>query len=287
MARLILVSGLIPYDSGKTWFTLSTALTAKRNGLNVSVYKPVAGHSLWYSPGTIAKTLKYRLLVGNDISLYYEAGLVGNIIESNPVALATCPPDPLNYSNVEVYMQDIEELTKTLVLSRISSCRDYSVKHYIHPENLNKTTMKVMKSIREVAVKLDAQVKPLNEILEKLYSREIEEELDLCLDKLVGKSELVFIESFNDAIVPYTRLLRRDIDVLVLVAPSRILVYRDTSRILGIIIDNVEKYSYTGFKSMHLFSKIKHDYTWMTGFKPKPKPSREHVEFLKEILGYN
>jgi len=284
VSRIVLIAGLIPYESGKTWFTLSSALYARKQGLMVKVFKPVAGHNLWYSPLAVKETLKLKLLVGNDVTIYYKNNLVEEPAIANPISIATAPPDPLIYSGrIDNYMRDLEETYSTTVLSRITNCNSKAINHHVHLENLEKTTPEVKKFIVKLASLLKAEEYPLLKLVNYMFSSSVNEDLDKCLEHLEKNSELVFVESFNDAITPYHSVVEKA-GLIAIVAPSRVLVYEDTEKIRELLERNTEKLGFEGFRAKYFIDKLKPDIVLNTEFASKPSPRRAHAEFVNYIL---
>lgn len=281
---IILVAGLIPYDSGKTWFTVASAIFAKKQGLNVSVFKPVAGHNLWYSPRTLKKSFEYGLLVGNDVLLYKENELVQDLAIANPVAVANIPPDPHYYGrNVENYMRDLEEMMFTTIVSRITSCENGIISHYYYPENLAKTTPRVRRVLEKLLDVLKAKKQTIVELTNYMASPKVEENLDKCLDMVTRGTDVIFVESFNDALVPYTGLLKK-VNYIVVVAPTRVFLYRDIGEIREIMEENINKLGWEGFRTRYFVDKLTPRGLLETGFVSKPQPRLIHKLFVKTIL---
>lgn len=283
MVLVVLVSGLIPYDSGKTWFTLSVALAVKLKGFKPSIYKPIAGHNLWYSPRTYIKSLELGVLVGNDILAYYEHGLVSSLERANPIDIATMPPDPLRYPSMSIYESVFDDISKLAILSRVHRCKEDSTVHYIHVENLENTTLKNKKLVIKLASKLKALPREFNYLYEYLVSRSVEEDLEACFKMISEGADVVFVEGFNDALTPYLRLLDEAI-LLVVVAPSRVLIYRDTNSIRKVVLENTLKHGFEGFRSKHVVEHFKPDYTVETGLAVRPRPGKPHREFVEKVL---
>lgn len=284
MAKLVLISGLIPYDAGKTWFTIGSALAARSVGLRTGVFKPVAAHSIWYSPVTLKKSLELGLLVGNDILAYYRRGLVGEVAISNPIAMATAPPDLTSYSDVESYMRDLEELTSTAILSRFTDCNSNVVKHYVHPENLNRVAPRMRDIIERIHRGLRAEAIPFREALKYLTSLRVEEDLNACLDRISRGSDVVFIESFNDAIAPYTGLLRR-VDIIAITTPGRVLIYTRTGEISALALEYMKQKAWDGLRSRNFVNRVKADTTLEVDLASRPRPQRAHLSFVEFIAG--
>ena len=283
MAVVVLVAGLVPYDSGKTWFTLGAALAARERGLEVGVFKPVAAHNLWYSPKAVRKSLELKLLIGNDVLLYRERGLVEDIGISNPVAIATAPPDPSKYARVEDYMADFEDVGKIAVLSRVYNSSERVHAHHIYTENLVKMGACTRRLAERVGRALAAQPSSFASLVSYLSSSEAVLNLDRCLQKLEEGSEVVFVESFNDAIAPYGALLEK-VDLVVIVAPGKAYVYRDAGKVRGAAQRAYASLRWSGFRSRYVFDSTKPDFSIETGLAATPSARKPHREFVSKIF---
>lgn len=281
--KVVLIAGLVPYDSGKTWFTVGTALATAKRGFMVRVFKPVAGHNIWYSPRTFKASLKLGLLVGNDILEYYKAGLAENPALSNPIAMATIPPDPMKYTKLDQYFNELESVASTAVLTRIYNCKKSIIEHYVHPENVEKASNTCREVIHRLSNALNAVPKPFTEIVNYLTSPKVEDDLDECLSMVMYGRELVFVEGFNDAIAAYPRLLERS-SLVVVVAPGKILVYDDPNSVKRVIEKAVEEHGVEGFRTRYVVDVLKPRLTFETGLAHKPGPSRIHVDFVENVL---
>ena len=279
-----MISGLIPYDSGKTWFTLSSALYARSLGLKVKVFKPVAGHNLWYSPRTIKWSANVGLLLGNDATMYYESRLMNDPAIGNPVAIATTPPDPLFYGkNIDVYMADIESIYASTVVSRITDCDSKVTKHYYYPENFEKTPPLTRKAIKKLISVLRAEKSSVSELIKYLESIDSERNISMCLNLLQRDEDLVFVESFNDAISPCLSLLN-NLDAIVIVAPGRALIYWDVNAVRDIVVEQVKRHGWEGFRARHVVANVAAQLTLSTGLAARPRPRSAHMKFISELL---
>lgn len=283
MPRVVLVAGLVPYDSGKTWFTVATGLATREKGFRVGVFKPVAGHNLWYSPRTCQKTLKLKLLVGNDILMYYRYGLAENPAISNPVAIATLPPDPTRYTKLDNYFEEFDDVRNVAVLTRVYSCETGVLEHYVHVENLNKTSTTCQVLVSKLCIALNAKPKPFTEVASYLMSPRVEEDLNHCL-KYIGRGrDVVFVEGFNDAVVAYTSLLE-EADLLVVVTPGKVLVYENMKAIKYAVEKAVNKHGYEGLRTRYIVESVNSNYTFETGFALKPTPRKVHRDFVEKVV---
>ncbi|MEZ0345016.1 MAG: hypothetical protein ABWK01_00425 [Infirmifilum sp.] len=282
MVFKILVSGLIPYDSGKTWFTLGAAAAFQARGFRVAVYKPVAAHNLWYSPRTVKRSLELGSLVGNDILLYYDRGLVENIVSANPIAIATAPTDPLKYKAFEDYARDLELLDRIAVLSRVHECGAGKTTHYIHPENLGKMTWKTLRVIEILRKRLQADTLPFSELVRYLSSVDAGSNLESCLEQIQLNKDIVFVESFNDAVAPFGSLVDK-IELVVIVAPGKVLVYRDVEKLGETLARTVEKLGQEGFRSKHLITVGKPWLTLSLNYTSSPIAQKAHERFVEKV----
>jgi len=248
------------------------------------VYKPVAAHNLWYSPRTIRKSIELGVLVGNDVSLYYDYGLMPNPAIGNPIALATTPVDPGVYlENLNTYYSELENIYSILVLSRKTSCLSNTIIHNYYPENTRKLAGRTKRLVLKLARYLKAVESNIGELNEYMSSRRIEEELDKCLEEYSRGIEVVLVESFNDAVAPYLGILDKII-ALGVVAPSRILVYTDIEVVKEIVEEAVSSMGWEGLRTKHLVEKTKPSFTIETTPISKPGVRREHELFVKHVV---
>ncbi|MEM0368147.1 MAG: hypothetical protein QXN57_01720 [Desulfurococcaceae archaeon] len=284
MVKLVLVAGLIPYESGKTWFTLGSALSARNHGLRVEVFKPVAGHNLWYSPRAVEKTLKLKLLVGNDVAIYYDNKFIEDPAIANPIALATAPPDPTRYlEKIDEYLRILEETYSITVLSRITSCHSRTIRHNLYYENLEKTSPSTRRFVEKLALVLKAEKSSLPSLLNYMSSSSVDHDLNKCLELIEKRCDIVFVESFNDAITPYAGLLERT-NLIAVVAPSRVFVYENSSKLREVLENNVKKLGLEGFRAKFIVGDLRPDTILNIEFTPKPKEHKVHKEFVNYIL---
>ncbi len=224
MAYTILVAGLLAFDSGKTWLGASLAACASRRGVRVAAFKPVGAFNLWLGYHHFVEGVeRYGLLAGGD-ALTYSKVLNMNPANVNPVALATAFPDPLQLPGASYYLSVVGDLAGTLVLARLPTAR--GEEHLVAVDNLEKLPPRLRAAVRDAAAKLHARTAESREILALVSSDRVAGLLDESYARISSSSDVVIVESFNDALVPYTgpRLLS-SIDLLVVTAPGRALVY--------------------------------------------------------------
>lgn len=282
--QVILISGLIPFDSGKTWFTIGAAAAAKELGLRVSVYKPVAAHNIWYSPHTVDASSKLGILVGNDALLYYRHGLAPSPHISNPIAIATSPPDPTKYTRYEDYEGDFEDISRVAVITRITTCRSGSPRHFVHRDNLSKVGGAVSKLAEGLASSLRAEPLDFGEVLSYISSPRAAEDLDYCMAELSRGADLLLVESFNDAISPYPGVLSAA-SALIVIAPGKAIVYEDMNRVRKAVEELAARAGQEGLRARRLFNEV--PYSFAIDIEPAREPAAgpSHIDLIKRFLG--
>ena len=255
-SNVVLVSGLLVHDSGKTWFTYSLLRAANRLGLKVSVYKPVAGHNAWFHYRTVVKSLELRALVGNDVLTYHSILPHEPIEKINPVDLLLAPPSILPYlpKEIEEYLSDLESQFRQVVVARISNCFTGEHHHIYVPENLKRLPPLLRSAIERLIIELNADSIGVHSLVAHIQSRDVERLLESCLEELKMDSDLVIVESFNDAIIPFFSLLKH-LELLIVVSPGHILVYDSIDKIVDIVKAEISLHGVEGYRAFHI---IKH-----------------------------
>ncbi len=215
----VLVNGLLPYDSGKTWFSIALARGLMFKGFKVSMYKPIAAHSAWYQFLTVINSLKHGILVGEDIIKYISIlGLNFSLELINPVDFMTAPLNPKLFSTSKKYLASLEEFFEQIVLARVSTINE-NTKHYLIAANAEKTVNSLKPWIKKLCNKLKPETLSINKLLKIVYSRNVLETLDYNLEKLSEKSDIIIVESFSNASIPYYRFLEK-VNMVLTVTPG-------------------------------------------------------------------
>ncbi|MEM0490740.1 MAG: hypothetical protein QXH73_05960 [Ignisphaera sp.] len=245
----ILITGLMVYDSGKTWFTVTLARKLINKGLKISIYKPVAGHSLWHQYPTIIESIKRGMLFGEDILKYGEVLNVKDIKQlalMNPIDILFAPLDIVKYiddRNIEKAFVDLENQFLQMVLARVSFCSDSVTKYYVFRENVSRTTHRVREVIDLLARKFNAIETDVMIFNRLLQSKEVDDQLSTCLEMLAKDNDVVLIESFNNSLIPYIGLIKEEIDILFVVYPSVVLIYRSSIKdLMRFVAQNIYVY---------------------------------------------
>jgi len=222
MGRAVLISGLLPYESGKTYFTTSLAKALKSLGYEVAVLKPVAAHSIWYQLKVFRNSLRLGVLVGEDVLKYINVGLITDPDLQNPIDILTAVPDVTKFTNIDSYLSAIESAISQAVLARVS----FTVRRYFLAEDvLRNLTPKLREEVRKSLSTFSPVVRVSSSWLTSyLSSREVDAAIRHAAESLLQKADIVLIESFSSALLP-TASLAPYVNVLVVVAPSRAMVY--------------------------------------------------------------
>lgn len=223
MRGLVVVSGLLPYNSGKTFFTLALADYLRSLGYSVGVVKPVAAHSLWEQYEYFLESRKLGVLVGEDVAKYVKTGFIQDIDLQNPVDVMTAPHDLMKHSSLDSYLTSLTSVIDQAVLVRVSSSNQRN--YYVIKNNLSKLSDHLISEIKEFTDSLGKVEEVDNAWLySKLMSREIDALLTESTNKVLSKHDVTLCESFSNALLP-TFGLRTLVKHVVVVSPSKALVY--------------------------------------------------------------
>ncbi|MCY0883427.1 MAG: ATPase [Acidianus infernus] len=203
----ILVNGLLPFDSGKTTFSLMLIRELKAVGIKLFPLKPVAGHNAWYSFNTLLRSYDLGILVDNDALKYYDE-TKEDIRKINPFAVLLSPVDLeiLNF-NVEYYNSLM--VNGYPVMIRIS-CGNND-KYYATETHL------IPKTMKDVLQQIYERFKP-----EIVSSNELRETINnswYITESCIQHREDEIIESYNDASVPIPSAI--NVDYVFLVSPAK------------------------------------------------------------------
>ncbi len=223
MGKAILIAGMLPHDSGKTTFALMLAEALREEGFRVKAMKPVAAHSAWFQPWSLAESYRLGVLVGGDVIRYLRSGLIDNPDIQNPVDLLTAPPDPAALPTTSTYMSFVEALETQVVAARLSI---HGRTYYVIPDNLARTPS----HLRTALENLLSHMRPVSKaspqwLLLRLSSPEVRAHILDVTRSLLRTTDVLLIESFNNALIPAPGL-ESMVSSVIAVAPGRALVYR-------------------------------------------------------------
>lgn len=234
----------------------SLAKGAAELGFKVGLYKPVAAHNAWFQYGSLVRSADLGLLVGSDVLTYLDMGLVdrNNLHIVNPVDMLTSPPE-ISFSphSVKNYLLDLEDVLKQVVLIRITDCNNRSYRHYVLRSNLNSSIATLINELLRVSNIVNAKNVDINYLIKILKGDWISSNLNKCLELISEDNDLIFIESFSDAIVPYLAILDY-IDIVVVVSPGNALIYRDIIKFNDAVKMSIKAYGELGLKSSYVIT---------------------------------
>ncbi len=233
----ILVTGLLPYESGKTSFVLSIADALKDIGLSPGYFKPVAGHSGWYQIDTLLRSIDLGILVGHDAYVVTEKlGLLDIIDVISPLDIMTFPIDPFKEGiSTRMYMDMMSSTNKISLIARITNVwkngkrLERAHTYIVAKDTYEKLTDTLKETVNELLEKLrkpntvfiEANTSFIEKILETPSTYEL---LDRILELLVDKYNPLIIEGYNDVAAPTPESLSADI--VVIVAPGKAAIYQ-------------------------------------------------------------
>lgn len=279
----ILISGLLVYDSGKTWVGVTLARKFIEYGAKVGVFKPIAGHNAWSQFVAVIESFSRGLLVGEDVVRYASVVKDMDIAVSNPVDVLLAPLDPQEYiatNNVYSYLVDLEDQFKQMVLARVSRCSSGAAQHFVFPRNLARVAHPLKSVIEDLANRLNAAEYSVDEFVGLLRKPEIEEELIKCLETVERGKNVVLIESFNNALVPFRKMLS-GVDLVVVVTPTRAFIYDNVEEVAKALDEAISLYGERGFEAVHVLSKVKPS----SSIYLKPRLSLdEEDEYIDELV---
>ncbi|HEU97744.1 MAG: hypothetical protein ACP5I2_01895 [Fervidicoccaceae archaeon] len=262
MKPVVLISGLLPYDSGKTSLALSMMRKGKESGIKLSPFKPVSAHSIFTQLHSFEESEKRGYLIGNDALEYEkEAGLKRErTLFANPVDLLLSPLDPPTKTSEEAlgdYMEGMENQLLMAALMRFTSCVKGETHHYLFEENMKRFPKNFRKRIESFAESVRAEKIELRDALNFLGSRRADEELDSCLEIAIENGDGVIAESFSDSLYPYSGIIRK-VSSLVIVAPGKAYVYLNAENVRRAVLSPA--LSSKAPRSIYFLSHLKPDY---------------------------
>lgn len=225
----VLITGMLPHDSGKTTVALGLARELGRR-FKTYYFKPVAGHSGWYQPETLGFSMETGILVGHDAYVVArELGLLGELRLVNPVDILTMPPDPLRHGgSARFYLSVLSDVVSQAVLVRVSRVTGRVDEYLVVRENIARLNS-VTASVVEALIKRFSEAgntvfrdATRSEIAGLLDSEDLYREVDAVYG-LLNDYDIVLTESYNNSSAPTAASL--DADVVLVAAPSKLLIY--------------------------------------------------------------
>lgn len=232
----ILVTGLLPYESGKTCFVLSMIDIFKDIGFSPGYFKPVGGHSGWYQIDTLIHSMELGILVGHDAYVVAEKlGLLDLVDVISPLDIMTFPIDPFKEGiTARMYMDMMSSTDKTSLIVRLTNvwknnggferAHTYIVARDTYeklPDTLRESIDILLEKLRKPnAVFIEANTAFIEKVLENPSTYE---SIDRVLELLVNKHNPLIIEGYNDVAAPTQASLSTDI--VTVVTPGKVAIY--------------------------------------------------------------
>ncbi|HIQ03244.1 MAG TPA: hypothetical protein EYH40_02350 [Desulfurococcales archaeon] len=281
MTYVILVNGLLPYESGKTWTVLGLAKTLQYyRRFKVALYKPIAGHSAWYQFKTILNSLKYNVLVGEDVVKYREVlGLNYSLELINPVDFLLAPLNPKRFTNIIEYISALDNQFNQIVMIRRSDYESCLTEYFIVRENIDRIVQELKYWINKLAEKFNPESISVKDIISIAYSEKTMKILDYCLKVLCESSDIVIVESFNDAAVPYYNILEK-INSVFTVTPGYIFKL-NTNNFKKVVKKQYLVYGDVGLRMSNIISKVNIEHITPL---PPVETVNELSSYLKEYI---
>ncbi len=225
---IVLVIGLIRFESGKTSFMIELLNYFIEHGFDVFPYKPVAGHNGWFQYETVLNSIRLGMLIGEDAYRYMEIMGCRECLELiSPLDILLVPRDPIYYrGRVRAYLDSLEDMFRQAILARISipGAKGVITRHYLVETNYKFMLESMKRPIEELLSSIDSVVRiSLDEFTKLLLSPGIYNILDSILGELVSKHQVVLVEGFNDVALPIPSA--SSADYVVVVAPGRAYLY--------------------------------------------------------------
>jgi len=223
---MILVVGLLPYDSGKTTLAKSLVLKARELGVDVGVSKPITAVNGWYQYESVLRSMELGVLVGNDIYSLHSAANSSDPIEvEGAVVSLLMPPDPerIGWQSSAYTALSLFDQVVCIRVTEIGSEGVEETRHFYAPSNIHKLSdtlksevQKLLDSLRPEAVEVTQE--QVEGILLNSYKL-----ADDCLKCITEKHSLVVVESYSNAAAPAQSSL--DAKIVIAVAPGKAAIY--------------------------------------------------------------
>ncbi len=250
---MILVTGVLPYDSGKTTFAASLIEEAVERGIDVGVSKPFSSFNGWYHYRCLVRSSEVGMLIGEDIQKLHEKARSKDPIDvESPVVSLLLPPDPEKVGwNSNAYTS--MGFYNLISVVRVTDLR--STNHYCVYSNIVKAVPSLRKRVEEFLGKVrirNVSVENIERIL--LDSRM---KADKCVRYLNSKHEMLVVESYSNAAVPTAATL--EADGVFAVAPGKAAFFsgRDYRKAVIALSDLKEPWSIRAEDVLSLLNPLK------------------------------
>ena len=278
---IILVTGLLPFDSGKTWLSVAITREAKRKGLKAKIFKPIAGHNAWGQFKTVIESIKRRYLICEDALIYQTYLGENDLTKINPVDLLLAPPSIEHCKSLNNFMALLTDTLKQVVCARLTRHNGKTI-HYLVHDHIEVTAEPLKSWLKKLAIRLDPHPisTSINDVIALLEGNDVDQELYEHLKGYSEEHDIVIVESFNNAAIPFTSMLNFDIDEVLVALPLHVLVLDSK-----IFMHNAkQRLMNMGFKGLET-DKVIENLNFKAIFNLKPAPSISDFD-VSEITKY-
>lgn len=230
---ILLVVGILEFDSGKTSIAASLTREARSRGIKAIAFKPIGAHNAWGQYETLIRSLEMKLLVGEDAyRLWIASGRSEPIELISPLDIMSAPPILEAFRKTSEYLSVMGSLLKLAVIARITKLRNNVSfpRHYLIVDNLSRTCTILKEMILNFAKMVKAERIKSRDLIPLTASSLII--IEDIVKYLLSRYELLIIESFNNIACPCPSSLKAD--YVIAVAPGHTHIYsgKDYSEVL-------------------------------------------------------
>ncbi len=248
MTKIILVNGILDYNSGKTSFISFYTSILTKNGISVLPFKPLSGHSFYFQFENTLNNVTQGNIISQDIQK-----LLASIKESStktPLPVEIHNPSHVLFGEKAISPYFDQEMPRSYfslrtrsvpLMQRFTSLKN-GEKHneYLIRDDLEKLVPRlvinrsIFNQIYQNASKKEIQSKKTLPITNP-FSKILQDSISSCYEKINQQnSDIVIIEGFNNAIFPPSIFTNyNQIDLVLAVAPGS-LILCDTTKFLEI-----------------------------------------------------
>jgi len=220
-SNMVLITGLLKYDSGKTSVAESIVTDAITRGIDIGVSKPISAVNGWYQYNCIKRSIEYGKLIGEDVYRLHNAAKSSDPLEiESPAVSLLIPPDPERVGwQSSAYMAF--SLLDQIAVVRLTNVNES--KHFYLPSNIRRISRILQKEID----KLINDIEPRPVKTEKLFVNELlfrsYEIADNCVEYIANRHDFLIVESYNNAASPTRKSLNAM--AVVVATPSKVAIY--------------------------------------------------------------
>ncbi len=227
MARRLLIVGMSSYDSGKTQFARQLVNNFSKANVDVEYFKPVSAHNHWFKNDHTQRCLQEKILHSYDAAVVRDAySSKIPITLANPIHRLLAPVRLTMPSDLEYHTLALGGWDSMITIERLTQSIEGT------PRSVSLVAEKMIKSSRVYLTQKEMQILttdtetvPIDsaEELRSFESDNFESYVQSCFDFVKRQSEVVLIESFNDAVWPWEGL--DYVDSLFVVGPGHVFEY--------------------------------------------------------------